>query len=201
MPYKFLFKPFLDFVIAILVIIFLSPILLILTVILFWINKGKPFFIQERPGKNEQVFKIIKFRSMTEEVDKKGKLLPERDRLTKIGKFIRDYSLDEIPQLINVLRGEMSLIGPRPLLIRYLPYYSNEQRKRHDVKPGITGWAQVNGRNTLSWEEKFTHDIWYVENYSFLLDCRILLSTVRTVFSKEGVYNDTQGFVEDFVGS
>lgn len=200
MPYKSYLKPVLDFVIAAISLVFLMPLLLCITLLLYWNNKGKPFFIQERPGKDEEIFKMFKFRSMTDDLDENGHLLPKSERLTKIGKFIRDYSLDEIPQLLNVLKGDMSLIGPRPLLIRYLPYYSVKHKTRHNIKPGITGWAQVNGRNTLSWEQKFNYDVWYVNNLTLWIDLKILFFTVAKVFTKEGVYNKEQGFVKDFVG-
>ncbi|WP_141675615.1 sugar transferase [Formosa haliotis] len=182
--YKNLFKPFLDFIIALTSFIILFPIFITVALILSWINHGSPFFFQPRPGKDGKVFKIIKFKSMTDEKDEKGDLLPESKRLTKAGIFVRKYSLDEIPQLLNVIKGDMSLIGPRPLLVRYLPLYNDVQKHRHDIKPGITGWAQINGRNTLSWEQKFEYDIWYVNNLSFLLDIKILFLTVYKVFKK-----------------
>lgn len=164
-----------------------APISIVLCIILIKAHKWHPFFYQQRPGKDEKVFKLIKFKSMTDQRDQKGELLPYEKRITKVGAFIRKYSLDEIPQLFNVLKGDMSLIGPRPLLVQYLPLYNNFQRQRHQVKPGITGWAQVNGRNTISWEEKFKYDIWYVNHLSFKTDMTILFKTIKKVILKEGV--------------
>jgi undecaprenyl phosphate N,N'-diacetylbacillosamine 1-phosphate transferase len=190
--YKLLFKRIIDLLLSLLGFIFLSPIFFLLVLVLLYINKGKPFFFQSRPGKNEKIFKIIKFKTMTDEKDNDGKLLPDFERMTKIGNFVRKTSLDEIPQLLNVIKGDMSLIGPRPLIIAYLPLYSKEQAKRHDVRPGITGWAQVNGRNTITWKEKFKYDVFYVENISFLLDIKILLLTIKKVLFRDGVNsNDT----------
>ncbi|MBT8279508.1 MAG: sugar transferase, partial [Bacteroidia bacterium] len=164
-------------------------------------NQGKPFFLQERPGRHEKIFKIIKFKTMNDKKDGHGILLPPEARLTKTGLFIRKYSLDEIPQLFNVIKGDMSVVGPRPLLIRYLPRYNDFQKQRHDVKPGITGWAQVNGRNALSWENKFEFDVHYVHNMSFLFDLKILLLTVKKVFKSEGIYDNDNGIVPDFQGT
>jgi len=164
------------------------------------VNNGKPFFFQIRPGKNEKLFKIIKFKTMTDKKDRDGELLPDKDRLTSIGIFVRKTSLDEIPQLINVLIGNMSLIGPRPLLPEYLPLYTEKQSKRHLVKPGITGWAQVNGRNAISWEKKFEYDIWYVEHLSFILDIKIILKTIKKVIVSEGVNTEGQATTEKFKG-
>ncbi|OMP30683.1 MULTISPECIES: sugar transferase [Mangrovimonas] len=199
--YKFFFKRFFDLNLALMGFICLFPIFLILTILLFWVNRGKPFFLQPRPGKNAEIFKIIKFKSMTDERDSKGKLLPEAERLTGLGKFIRKYSLDEIPQLMNIIKGDMSLIGPRPLLVSYLPRYNDVQKHRHDIRPGITGWAQVNGRNALSWEEKFNYDVWYVNNFSFLLDIKIFFLTFAKVVSKKGIYTSETLFMEEFMGS
>src|SRR5690606_8787361 len=163
-------KRFLDLLLSLLALILLSPIAIVLWLCLFFVHRGHPFFYQERPGKNEKLFKLIKFKSMTGERDENGEFLPYEKRITKIGSVIRRYSLDEIPQLINVLRGEMSLIGPRPLLVHYLPLYNNFQKQRHNVKPGITGWAQIHGRNAISWDERFKYDVWYVNHISFKTD-------------------------------
>jgi len=172
-------------------LIILSPLFLILWILLSIANKGAGvFFFQERPGKHERIFKVIKFKTMTDERDAKGNLLPDAVRLTKIGKFVRSTSLDEIPQLLNVIKGDMSLIGPRPLLVQYLPLYDETQRRRHEVRPGITGWAQVNGRNAISWEQKFDYDVWYVDHVSLSLDLKILLKTIQKVFKKEGISAD-----------
>ncbi len=177
------------------------PIILIVYFVLFWQNRGACFFIQKRPGKNGEVFKIVKFKTMNDKRDTEGNLLPDSERLTPIGKFIRKTSLDELPQLINVLKGDMSLVGPRPLLVEYLPLYNAEQRRRHEVKPGITGWAQVNGRNTISWEDKFKLDIWYVNHISFWLDMKILWLTIVKVFAREGISQQGQATMEEFKGS
>jgi undecaprenyl phosphate N,N'-diacetylbacillosamine 1-phosphate transferase len=189
--YMHFFKRLIDFVAALIGLILLSPFILIIALVLAYVNKGKPFFFQQRPGKDEKPIFIIKFKSMTDEKDADGKLLPDAKRITKAGAFIRKYSLDELPQLINVLKGDMSLVGPRPLLYKYIPLYSEEQRRRHKVRPGITGWAQVNGRNSISWTEKFKLDIYYVEHLSFLFDLKILVLTVLKVIKKEGV-NQTE---------
>jgi len=170
-------------------------------IILFFANKGKPFFFQQRPGKNEKIFKIIKFKSMNDKKDASGELLPFEERITKVGLFIRKYSLDEIPQLFNVLKGDMSLIGPRPLLVKYLPLYSDFQKKRHDVRPGITGWAQINGRNTISWEEKFKLDVWYTENVSITTDFKILFSTIKKVIFKEDINSGEKLNMPTFTGN
>lgn len=185
--YKFFIKRSLDFCVSLIVLILISPIFILLIVFLAIANNGKPFFVQRRPGKNEKIFSIIKFKTMNDRVDDKGQLLPDKDRLTKVGSFVRKTSLDEIPQLLNVLKGEMSLIGPRPLIIEYLPIYNTTQKKRHDVKPGITGWAQINGRNSITWKKKFEYDVWYVENCSFLLDAKIIGLTLKKVIQKEDV--------------
>lgn len=186
--YQNFFKRFIDFWIALIAMVVLSPLLLLVTLALYIANDGAgAFFVQPRPGKNSKVFKLIKFKSMNEKKDENGNLLPDKDRLTKVGKFIRKTSLDEIPQLFNVLIGDMSLIGPRPLMIKYLPYYSELERKRHDVRPGITGWAQVNGRNNLNWNTRLGMDIYYVENLSFLLDMKIIVLTIRNVLKGSDV--------------
>lgn len=185
--YKLLFKRIFDLIASLIGFILLFPIFLVIVVILLYSNKGKPFFFQSRPGKDEKIFKIIKFKTMTDETDKNGNLLPDFERKTKIGNFIRKTSLDEIPQLLNVIKGDMALIGPRPLLISYLPLYSKEQAIRHDVRPGITGWAQVNGRNTIAWKEKFALDVYYVKNISFLLDMKILMLTIKKVIFRDDV--------------
>jgi lipopolysaccharide/colanic/teichoic acid biosynthesis glycosyltransferase len=185
--YKFFLKRILDFSCAVVGLLFLSPLFVIVTIGLFFANQGKPFFFQLRPGRNEKIFKIIKFKTMNDKKDKEGNLLSDGVRLTKIGKFVRKTSLDEIPQLLNVVKGDMSLIGPRPLLSEYLPLYDDMQKRRHVVKPGITGWAQVNGRNAISWKKKFEYDVWYVENLNFFLDIKILFLTVKKVFKSEGI--------------
>ena len=199
--YKDFFKRIFDFSAALLGLLILSPIFLFVVIGLFFANKGKPFFFQSRPGKDERLFKIVKFKTMTDKKDSKGNLLPDEKRLTKLGQFVRKTSLDEIPQLLNVLLGNMSLIGPRPLLPQYLPLYNSLQRRRHEVRPGITGWAQVNGRNAISWEEKFNFDIWYVENYSFLLDIKILFLTVKKVIIREGISADGEATTTAFKGT
>lgn len=186
---------------ALVALIVLSPVLIIVG-ILIYLKLGHPvFFRQARPGLNGKVFKIIKFRTMNDLLDKKGELLPDEARLHGIGKIVRAFSLDELPQLFNVLRGEMSFIGPRPLLVEYLPLYNKEQQKRHDVKPGITGWAQVNGRNTISWEEKFNYDIWYVDHLSFKLDMKIIWMTLSKVIKRRDINSDTHATMEKFKGS
>ncbi len=198
--YRHFFKNLLDFFIAFTALLVLSPLLIPILVLLALANKGKPFFFQKRPGKNEQIFNIIKFKTMTDEKDKNGNLLPDEKRLTAVGKFVRKTSIDEIPQLINVLRGDMSLIGPRPLLPQYLPLYSEKQRKRHEVKPGITGWAQVNGRNAISWTKKFEYDVWYVENLSIGLDLKIIFKTIKKVVISEGINTANMATTEAFNG-
>jgi lipopolysaccharide/colanic/teichoic acid biosynthesis glycosyltransferase len=199
--YKSYFKKTIDFIFALLVLIFFSPIFILVTIGLYFANQGKPFFFQLRPGKNGQLFKIIKFKTMNDEKDNEGNLLSDAERLTKIGAFVRKTSLDEIPQLLNVIKGDMSLIGPRPLLPQYLPLYNDFQNKRHEVKPGITGWAQVNGRNAISWEQKFEYDVWYVENFSFLLDLQILNKTIKKVFKREGITAENSVSAEAFKGN
>jgi lipopolysaccharide/colanic/teichoic acid biosynthesis glycosyltransferase len=199
--YKTTIKPNLDVLTALIGLILLSPILVVVTLLLAFANKGKPFFFQTRPGENERLFSIIKFKTMTDNKDKKGNLLPDAERLTAVGKFVRKTSLDEIPQLLNVLKGDMSLVGPRPLLPEYLPLYTLEQKRRHEVKPGITGWAQVNGRNALSWSDKFKRDVEYVEQQSFVLDCKILFLTLKKVLVSEGISQKGQVGMSKFEGN
>lgn len=199
--YRNLLKPLFDFSLALVLILIFSPLIILLIVLLYFFNKKNVFFFQARPGKNEKVFNIIKFKTMTDEKDSSGQLLPDAVRLTKMGKFVRKTSLDELPQLINVLKGDMSFIGPRPLLVHYLPLYNEEQKKRHLIKPGITGWAQVNGRNALSWQQKFIFDVYYVKNQSFLLDLKILLLTVKKVIKSEGINSAGQATTESFKGN
>lgn len=199
--YKSYFKRLLDLILAVFGFITLFPLFLLTTIILCFTHKGNPFFIQSRPGKECKIFKIIKFKSMNNYKDYSGQLLPESERLTKTGQFIRKYSIDEIPQLLNVIKGDMSLIGPRPLLVHYLPLYNETQKRRHDIKPGISGWAQVNGRNTISWEKKFELDIWYVNNLSFLIDLKIIGLTIYKVFKQEGIYSIKNDIVPDFKGT
>lgn len=201
MFYNNILKPILDFIAALIGLLILSPIFLMVMIGLAIANRGKPFFFQPRPGKDGKVFRIIKFKTMNDRTDSKGDLLPDKDRLTPVGALVRKTSLDEIPQLINVLKGDMSLIGPRPLLVEYLPLYNEDQRKRHLVRPGITGWAQINGRNAISWEEKFRLDVWYVKNISLALDLKILLMTVKKVFKSEGISSGTSVTMEKFTGS
>lgn len=190
-----------DFLIAFIGLIFLSPVFVVVFLVLYFQNDGKPFFFQARPGLNEKMFRIIKFKTMTDKKDDKGNLLPDAERLTKIGSFVRQTSLDEIPQLINVLKGDMSLIGPRPLLPQYLPLYNELQKRRHEVRPGITGWAQVNGRNAISWAKKFELDVWYIDHLSFVMDCKIVIFTFKKVFKKEGINKEGQATTEVFNGN
>lgn len=199
--YKNFIKRILDFVISFCLLILLLPVFLIITIILFIQNKGNPFFFQQRPGKNENSIRIIKFKSMTDEKDDNDKLLSDKERITPFGHFIRKTSLDEIPQLFNVLKGEMSLIGPRPLLFKYLSLYSYNQRRRHNVRPGITGWAQVNGRNNISWTKKFELDVYYVDHISFLLDMKILWLTFLKVMKREGVNQSEDRPMRPFTGT
>lgn len=198
--YVSLIKPLIDFILAFVAFAILSPIFIVLVIMLIIANEGKPFFLQRRPGKHEKIFKVVKFKTMNDKKDKNGSLLPDADRLTPVGKFIRSTSLDEIPQLLNVIKGDMSLVGPRPLLIEYLPLYNSEQKKRHDVKPGITGWAQINGRNAIAWKQKFEYDVWYVDNVSFALDVKILWRTFTKVFKSEGISSATSVTMEKFTG-
>ena len=199
--YKNFIKPAIDFVLALVGFLFLSPVFVMVTIGLFFANDGKPFFFQLRPGKDGKIFKIIKFKTMTDKKDENGNLLPDAARLTKIGSFVRKTSLDEIPQLLNVIKGDMSLVGPRPLLPKYLELYNDFQRRRNEVKPGITGWAQVNGRNSISWEKKFEYDVWYVDNVSFLLDVKILILTVLKVVKSEGINEQGQATSNEFKGN
>ena len=198
--YKSLVKPTFDFLAAATGLVVLSPLFIVITVVLYFSNQGKPFFTQRRPGKNTNIFNIIKFKTMNDKKDANGQLLHDSQRLTSMGSFIRKTSLDEIPQLINVLKGDMSLIGPRPLLTNYLHLYSDFQNRRHEVKPGITGWAQVNGRNAISWDKKFEYDVWYVDNSSFILDCKILFKTVQKVLKSEGINAANAATIEPFDG-
>ena len=200
--YKNCIKRILDFCIAFVALLILSPILLVITLFLHFANKGAgAFFTQERPGKDVKIFKVVKYKTMTDERDADGKLLPDAQRLTKIGKIVRSLSIDELPQLFNVLKGDMSFVGPRPLLVKYLPLYSKEQMRRHDVRPGITGWAQVNGRNTITHTKKFEYDVWYVDNISFWLDVKILFLTIKKVFVREGISGEGIATAETFDGT
>lgn len=199
--YKHFFKRLIDFILVLCVLLVIWPILLLITVWLHFANKGAgAFFTQDRPGKNGKIFKVIKYKTMTDERDAEGNLLPDADRLTKVGRFVRSTSIDELPQLINVLKGDMALIGPRPLLPQYLPLYSPEQARRHEVRPGITGWAQIHGRNAISWTKKFEYDVWYVDHCSFLLDLKIVFLTVKKVFIREGISQEGQATMEFFNG-
>ncbi len=199
--YKTYIKRFLDFIISLIGLVLIFPLFILVIIGLFFANQGKPFFLQLRPGKNERIFKIIKFKTMNDKKDSEGNLLSDAERLTKIGAFVRKTSLDELPQLINVLKGDMSLIGPRPLLPEYLPLYNVSQKRRHEVKPGITGWAQVNGRNAIRWSQKFEYDVWYVNNVSFLLDCKIVYLTINKVFKREGITSENSVSAEAFKGN
>ena len=198
--YKNYVKPLLDFILALVGFLLLLPVFLCITILLFFANQGKPFFIQKRPGKHCKVFKIIKFKTMNDKKDASGKLLHDSERLTPVGKFVRKTSLDEIPQLLNVIKGDMSIIGPRPLLTDYVHLYSQYQNRRHEVKPGITGWAQVNGRNAISWDKKFELDVFYVDNISFWLDLKILFLTVKKVIISEGISAEDAATIEPFQG-
>ena len=198
--YKSFIKPFFDIMSSFMGLILLLPLFLIITIFLYFANDGQPFFFQSRPGKNGKVFKIIKFKTMNDKKDKDGNLLSDEIRLTKTGNFVRKTSLDEIPQLFNVLRGEMSIIGPRPLLTSYLHLYDDFQNRRHEVKPGITGWAQVNGRNAISWDKKFEYDVWYVDNVNFFLDCKIIFKTIQKVIKREGINTGDGSTKEPFNG-
>lgn len=199
--YRYFFKRVIDFFVALTGFVILFPVFIIVTVFLAIANKGKPFFFQKRPGKGERIFSVVKFKTMNDRKDKDGNLLPDAQRLTAIGSFVRKTSLDEIPQLLNVVKGDMSLIGPRPLLVEYLGLYNDRQKKRHVVRPGITGWAQINGRNAISWTQKFEYDVWYVENLSFVLDFKILMRTVSKVFKSEGISAEGQATITKFTGN
>ncbi len=199
--YRTFFKRVIDLFLALIGIIFLSPLFIIFTVGLCFANQGKPFFFQSRPGKNERLFKIIKFKTMNDKKDSDGNLLSDAERLTKLGAFVRKTSLDEVPQLINVLKGDMSLVGPRPLLPQYLPLYNDFQSRRHEVKPGITGWAQVNGRNAIGWEQKFEYDVKYVDSVSFGLDLQILVKTFLKVIKSDGISSSASVTMEFFKGN
>lgn len=194
-------KRYLDFWIALIGLIVLSPVFIVLIIVGAIMMKGNPFFVQERPGLHEKVFKMIKFRTMSNKKDKNGNLLPDEERLNAYGRFLRSTSLDELGELINVLKGDLAIIGPRPLLVRYLPRYTKKQHHRHDVRPGITGYAQVNGRNALSWEEKFKLDVWYTKHVTFLTDVKILLKTVKIVLKREGISSETSATMEEFMGT
>lgn len=193
-------KRALDFIISLLALTVLSPLLLVLTLVGAVKMRGNPFFVQERPGRNGRVFRLIKFRSMTNK-KKNGELLPDEERLTGYGRFLRRTSLDELPELLNILVGHMSIVGPRPLLVKYLPLYNEHQARRHEVRPGLTGWAQVNGRNSITWEQKFDYDVWYVDHLSFALDVRIVMMTVRSVLKREGISGDNNATMAEFEGS
>jgi len=200
--YKNFFKRVIDFILVFCVLTIIWPVLLLITFWLHFANKGTgAFFLQDRPGINGKIFKVIKFKTMTDERDTDGNLLPDEKRLTKVGKFVRSTSIDELPQLINVLKGDMALIGPRPLLVQYLPLYSKEQVRRHEVRPGITGWAQCNGRKGISWRKKFELDVWYVDHCSFLLDLKIIFLTIKKVFVREGISQEGQATMEYFTGN
>jgi undecaprenyl phosphate N,N'-diacetylbacillosamine 1-phosphate transferase len=199
--YKSFLKRLIDFIFSILGIVLLSPVFIVLSLLLLIIDRGNPFFFQKRPGKGGKIFRLVKFKTMTDACDADGHLLSDEHRMTKFGSFVRKTSLDELPQLINVFLGNMSFIGPRPLLVEYLPLYNEEQKKRHEVKPGITGWAQVNGRNAISWQKKLDYDVWYVRNISFLLDLKILILTFRKVTKSEGISSGSNVTMEKFTGS
>lgn len=199
--YRHFFKRIIDFCVALVALVCISPVLIVVAIWLHFANKGAgAFFLQERPGLHGKIFKIIKYKTMTDERDAEGNLLPDKDRLTKVGKFVRSTSIDELPQLINVLKGDMALIGPRPLRVHYLPLYSAEQSRRHNVRPGITGWAQCHGRNGISWTERFKLDVWYVDNCSFLTDIKIIISTIKTVLNRDGITQEGNATMEPFNG-
>lgn len=199
--YKHFFKRLIDFIIVFTALAFIWPFLLAITIWLHLANKGAgAFFFQERPGKNGNIFKVIKFKTMTDERDAQGNLLPDADRLTPVGRFVRSTSIDELPQLINVLKGDMSLIGPRPLLVKYLPLYSPEQARRHEVRPGITGWAQCHGRNAISWTKKFELDVWYVDHISFMTDLKVIFLTIKKVVCREDINQEGEATMEEFDG-
>lgn len=200
--YSLYIKRFLDFWMSLIVLIIISPLLLVVTIWLYYANKGAgALFFQERPGKDGKIFRVIKFKTMTDERDADGNLLPDEVRLTNVGRFVRSTSIDELPQLINVLKGDMSLIGPRPLLVQYLPLYSKEQMRRHEVRPGISGWAQCHGRNQISWTEKFKLDVWYVDHLSFMTDLKVIMITIKKVLFREDINSDNDATMEDFDGT
>lgn len=200
--YKRYLKRIFDFVISLVALLCLLPLLVAVTVWLHFANKGAGvFFLQERPGMNAKIFRVIKFKTMTDERDAEGNLLPDKDRLTKVGRFVRSTSIDELPQLINVLKGDMSLIGPRPLLVQYLALYTPEQMRRHEVRPGITGWAQCHGRNAITWKQKFEYDVWYVDHLSFLTDVKVIIQTMTVVLKRSGINREGQATIEVFNGS
>lgn len=199
--YRSVLKYIIDFIVALFAALLLAPVFIIVWIGLSIVNQGQPFYFQWRPGKNGKIFRVIKFKTMNDKKDADGNLLPDAERLTPLGTFIRKTSLDEIPQLLNVINGDMSLVGPRPLLVQYLPLYNEKQKRRHEVRPGITGWAQVNGRNAISWEQKFEYDVWYVDNISFALDLKILFLTVKKVFIREGISAEGQATIEPFRGN
>lgn len=199
--YKHFLKRLFDFLLALTAFAFFFPIFLVVMFFLTFSNQGKPFFFQKRPGKNGRIFSIVKFKTMNDKKDNEGNLLPDADRLTSVGSFVRKTSLDEIPQLLNVIIGDMSLIGPRPLLVEYLPLYNEVQARRHEVRPGITGWAQVNGRNAISWKQKFEYDVWYVDNLSLGLDLKIIWMTIIKVFRSEDINSQTSATMERFMGN
>jgi len=200
--YRLYIKRFLDFWISLIALIIVSPLLLLVTIWLYYANKGAgALFFQERPGKDGKIFRVIKFKTMTDERDADGNLLPDEVRLTNVGRFVRSTSIDELPQLINVLKGDMSLIGPRPLLVQYLPLYSKEQMRRHEVRPGISGWAQCHGRNQISWTEKFKLDVWYVDHLSFMTDLKVIMITIKKVLFREDINSDNDATMEDFDGT
>ncbi len=201
MLYKYFIKRIFDFIVASIGLVILSPIFLTITIVLYFANNGKPFFFQSRPGLNGKLFNIIKFKTMNDKKDSNGNLLPDAERLTATGAFVRKISLDELPQLINVLKGDMSLIGPRPLLPQYLSLYNERQKRRHEVRPGITGWAQVNGRNAISWKKKFELDVWYVDHLNFMTDLKVFLMTFKKVFKSEGISQEGQATTEAFNGN
>ena len=194
-------KRILDFVLSLMALIVLSPLLVILIILGAVFMRGNPFFTQARPGKNEKIFKLIKFRTMDNRKDKDGKLLPDDVRLNKYGRILRSTSIDELPELINILIGDMSIVGPRPLLVKYLPRYNEEQRHRHDVRPGLTGYAQAHGRNAVTWEEKFKMDVWYTRNISFITDVKVIIDTVKVVLKRDGISSDTSATMEEFMGT
>ena len=200
--YKHFFKRFFDFWISLIVLIVISPILLVVTIWLHFANKGAgAFFLQDRPGKDGKIFKVIKFKTMTDERDAEGNLLPDEARLTKVGRFVRSTSIDELPQLINVLKGDMALIGPRPLLVQYLPLYSPEQMRRHEVRPGISGWAQCHGRNAIKWTQKFEYDVWYVDHLTMVTDMKVIVLTLLEVLQRNGINEEGSATIEPFNGN